>query len=96
MSLWLQLIREQKFKSIEHRFLIPGRTHLPPDRDFAAIEKHKKYLKQVYSPDQWYEAVKDAKKKNPFKVLPMTQADFYCFSNLQNYIAKKKQIPKIL
>ncbi|CAH2009500.1 unnamed protein product [Acanthoscelides obtectus] len=42
MSLWLQLVREGFFKSIEHRFLIPGHTHLPSDRDFAIIEKHKR------------------------------------------------------
>lgn len=89
MSLWLQMIREKKFKIIEHRFLVPGHTHLPSDRDFAAIEKHKKYLKQVYSPDQWCDAVREAKRKNPFEVIPMTQAEFYSFTNVQKSINKK-------
>lgn len=32
MGLWMQLVREKKYKSIEHRFLIPGHTHLPSGR----------------------------------------------------------------
>lgn len=51
MALWLHLVRTKVYKSIEHRFLVAGHTHLPCDRDFAAIEKHKKYLGQVYSPE---------------------------------------------
>lgn len=39
------------FRTIEHRFLISGHTYLPCDRDFALIEKHKKYLGQIYSPE---------------------------------------------
>lgn len=81
--------RQKKFKIIEHRFLVPGHTHLPSDRDFAAIETHKKYLKQVYSPDQWCDAVREAKRKNPFEVIPMTQAEFYSFTNVQKSINKK-------
>nr|CAH7734334.1 unnamed protein product [Callosobruchus chinensis] len=89
MCLWLQLIRQKKFKVIEHRFLVPGHTHLPSDRDFAAIEKRKKYLKQVYSPEQWHTAVREAKIKNPFEVVPMTQSDFYAFGDISKFVNKK-------
>lgn len=52
MAFWLQLVKEKKFKTITHHFLVSGHTHLPPDRDFALIEKrHRKYAPEIYSPE---------------------------------------------
>lgn len=34
---------------MEYRFIVSGHTHSPTGRDFAATEKRRKYLKQVYS-----------------------------------------------
>lgn len=82
MLLWLQLVREKKYKSIEHRFLVSGHTYLPSDRDFAVIEKYKKYLRQVYCPEQWYEAVAKSKRVKPFKVVIMKQENFFSFQNI--------------
>ncbi|CAH0558686.1 unnamed protein product [Brassicogethes aeneus] len=82
MSLWLQLVREGKFKSVEHRFLVSGHTYLPCDRDFALIEKHKRFLRQVYCPDDWYTAVLKCKRTNPFEVTIMQQEDFFTFKNI--------------
>ncbi|CAH1100695.1 unnamed protein product [Psylliodes chrysocephalus] len=61
MSLWSQLVRENKFRIIEHRFLISGHTYLPCDCDFALIAKHKKYLGQIYSSKDWFKAVQKSK-----------------------------------
>lgn len=82
MLLWLQLVREKKYKTIEHRFLVSGHTYLPSDRDFAVIERHKKYLRQVYCPQQWYEAVSRSKRVNPFNVVVMKQENFLSFQNI--------------
>lgn len=82
MLLWIQLVREKKYKTIEHRFLVSGHTYLPSDRDFAIIEKHKKLLRQVYCPQQWYEAVSKSKRVNPFRVVKMKQEDFLSFQNI--------------
>ncbi|CAG9763534.1 unnamed protein product [Ceutorhynchus assimilis] len=82
MALWLQLVREKKFKSIEHRFLVSGHTYLPCDRDFAQIEKHKRYLRQIYCPEDWYEAVRKSKRANPFEVIVMEQKDFLSFQKV--------------
>lgn len=89
MALWRQLVLDGVYESIEHRFLIPGHTRLPCDRDFALIEKEKKRVVQVYSPDHWYEIVGDANKKNPFVVTPMKNEDFYSFEQLLRTITKK-------
>ncbi|GFN84878.1 hypothetical protein PoB_001138400 [Plakobranchus ocellatus] len=43
ISFWYCLLHvKQIFKSIEHKFPIPGHTFLPCERDFDVIEKKKK------------------------------------------------------
>lgn len=92
VCLWQQLVKEKFFESIEHRFLVVGHTHLPSDRDFAIIEKYKRnYLNQVYTPDDWYQAVLKSKRKSPFKVIVLQQKDILSFKDLQLQITKKSQ-----
>lgn len=90
ICLWHQLVKEKIFKTIEHRFQVVGHTHLPSDRDFAIIERYKRrYLKEVYVPDDWYKAVQKSRRKNPFSVIVISQEDILCFKDLQNQIVKK-------
>jgi hypothetical protein len=49
MTLWLSLDREGIFKSIEHRFIVTGHTHLPSHRKFVVLENHARcYYSQLY------------------------------------------------
>lgn len=89
VALWLHLVRSKVYQTIEHRFLVAGHTHLPSDRDFAAIEKHKKYLGQVYSPEEWVTAIEQSRVKNPFIVHRMTQNNFYSFEKVNKSLTKK-------
>lgn len=89
MALWRQLVLDGVYESIEHRFLVPGHTRLPCDRDFALIENEKKRVVQVYSPEHWYKIVADANKKNPFIVTVMKNEDFFSFEQLLRTITKK-------
>lgn len=67
-----------------------GHTRLPCDRDFASIEKYKRRrMKQAYTPDDWYKAVRNSKISNPFEVTILKQEDFYSFKYLQSGITKK-------
>ncbi|KAF2883779.1 hypothetical protein ILUMI_22365 [Ignelater luminosus] len=90
MALWLPLVRDNVYKSIEHRFLVLGHTHLPSERDFATIEKHKKYMEQIYTPEQWIEDVGNSKKKSAFIVTQMAQNDFFSFEEIIKSIQKKQ------
>lgn len=90
MSLWRQLVAEGLFDSVEHRFLVVGHTHLPSDRDFAIIEKYKKKMKSAYDPQDWYNAVKNCKRNNPFEVTFMKREEFFSFKFLEENITKKK------
>ncbi|CAG9769724.1 unnamed protein product [Ceutorhynchus assimilis] len=80
MAFGLQLVEEKRFKTITHRFLVSGHTHLPSDRDFALIEKrHRKYAPEIYSPEGWHKIIKDANSKNSFNVTVMKQNNFFSF-----------------
>ena len=80
MAVWLQLVKEEKFKSITHNFLISGYTHLPSDRDFTFIEKrHRKYAPQIYSPGEWHDIISKANRKIPFEVTDMRANRFFKF-----------------
>ena len=90
ICLWQNLVKSGMFESIEHRFLVVGHTQLPSDRDFAIIEKYKRhYLKSVYVPEDWYKAVQNCKRTNPFKVIQIKQKDILCFKDLQSQVTKK-------
>lgn len=92
MALWRQLIIDNKYKSVEHRFLLPGHTHLPCDRDFAFVEKRKRFVKEVYCPTQWVEVIKKSKIKNPFIVTKLITDDFKVLSTLKKNINHHKNV----
>lgn len=76
--LWQQLTLEGIFTSIEHKYLLVGHTRLPCDPNFAVIEKYKRHrMKQVYTLDDWYEAVRKCERKNCFKVNLLKQSDVF-------------------
>ncbi|CAH1106879.1 unnamed protein product [Psylliodes chrysocephalus] len=52
-----------------------------PDRYFALIEKHKKYIKQVFSIEEWVDIVKKSNRKKTFVAVEISQ-DFYTFDEL--------------
>ncbi len=65
---------------IDRKFLVPGHTYLPNDRDFAVVETANKKREHIYTPDQWYKVIRIARKKKPFPVIQMTSKDFFVHS----------------
>lgn len=89
IALWMMMVSEGFYESIEHRFPIPGHTRLPCDRDFGLIENHKKTVAQVYTPEGWAKLIQESNQKNPFRVTMMKREDFFCFEGITDYIVKK-------
>ncbi|XP_030757047.1 uncharacterized protein LOC115882918 isoform X2 [Sitophilus oryzae] len=70
-------------KIIDHKFLIPGHTHLECDVDHSVIERAKKKTAfEIHVPIDWYQLVRNASKKNYFSVYPMEIEHFYAFSDI--------------
>lgn len=89
MALWLQFVREKRFETITHYFLISGHTHLPSDRDFALIEKAQKKHQQIYDHHEWINIIAKANKK--FLVTQISQKDILIVSSLLQNVTKPKK-----
>ena len=93
---WVYLLLKGYFEVIDHKFLTPGHTFLPSDRDFAIIEK-KKRDNEIFIPLQWFKLVEGARTNQPFRVAQMKREDFKDikgfskkFVNRKNTTDKKK------
>lgn len=71
-----------QLQSIEHKFLVPGHTHMEADTDHALIERKKKHTSMdIHLPRDWYQLVRTASNKTAkFTVIEMTHDVFYDFN----------------
>lgn len=80
-------------QKIDHKFLVPGHTHMECDSDHSLIEKQKKCSEiQIAHPRDWATLISCTNKKKPFKVHEMDQEDFLNFEQLTKgpFIIRKK------
>jgi hypothetical protein len=64
LCFWQYLILKKYFKTIEHKFPIPGHSFLDSDRDFAKVEVAARRHENIYSVDQ-YQAIISGSTKKP-------------------------------
>lgn len=85
-AMYLYLLRSHPtLKRVDHKFLIPGHTHMECDNDHAVIEKKMKTASfSIHQPRDWYQLVRSARPKQPFKVVVMDTDSMFCFKNLLN------------
>ena len=88
------MVALQKFPWIEvinHKFLVPGHTHMECDSDHSVIERLKrKTSMNVHHPRDWFQLVRSAGKR--FIVYEMQQNNFYNFCDLyKNQLIRKKK-----
>ena len=74
-----ELIRSNVYSRIDYKFLIPGHTYGPADRQFAVIEKYAKRIENVYTPGNWYQHVREAfvASEHKIEVVEMQQPSFF-------------------
>lgn len=73
--------------TIDHKFLVPGHTHMECDIDHSIIERKKrKTTVQIHHPRDWYQFIKTVGVKTPFRVHEMEQSTFLNFG----HVAKTK------
>lgn len=77
-------------KKVQHKFLVPGHTFLPCDRNFGVIEAAKRRATSVFVPDDWCKLVQGARRKTPFHVVKMTQDDFLGFGDVTRCLIRRK------
>ena len=88
MHYLFSLVRLGRFKLIQHHFPVRGHSFLPNDRDFGRTETKKKRHERIYTPEQWYEGIKSARKRNPFTVTPVSQDMVVDYGKLAPFFKK--------
>ena len=83
------LVKLGEFQHIQHHFPVRGHSFLPNDRDFGRTEMQKRKAERVYTSDQWYEVMKGARRRNPFHVHEMPQAEIKAFGDHTSSYFKK-------
>ena len=79
----------------DHKFLIPGHTHMECDIDHAIIEKKQtKISAELYHPHDWYQLVRSCGTRGQFHVHELLGSEVFNFSELLNskssYVVRKK------
>lgn len=67
---------------IDHKFLVPGHTHMECDYDHSVIERAKKKHSTIHHPRDYYQMVRSAGRKGQLTVKEMNLQDFYNFEKL--------------
>ena len=83
---------ENRFKHIDHKYLVRGHTYLPNNRDFAHIEKRKGSA-TVYVPEGWKKIVEESCPKSHFDVFTMDLSLFKDFTGIVKQHKQRKKIP---
>ena len=71
--------------------MMSGHSYLPNDRDFASIENAKRKKQTIYSPEEWFTLVANARTKNPFSVCVMGTQDFKSLDCVKSHIINRKK-----
>ncbi|XP_046684652.1 uncharacterized protein LOC124370411 [Homalodisca vitripennis] len=96
MYIWL-LKTSPNLREINHKFLLPGHTHMEVDGQHSIIERAKKHISgnTIYTCNDWANFIASCKKKDPFEVKRMNLEDFLDFMAIVKgrksaFVARKK------
>lgn len=92
LCLYLHIVGNHSlpFDVIDHKFMVPGHSYLPNDRDFGVIEQARRRRQQIYTPSEWYELVRSACRTSPFTVVEMSSENFVAIKELTKLITNRK------
>jgi hypothetical protein len=90
-TLMSHCVSELPIDSFTIHFMQSGHSFLPNDADFGVIEKKKKRGKDIYIPQHWMTLVREARKKNPFKVVELKSHEFLDLSNMSKQLVNRKR-----
>ena len=79
--MYSHLVRNNPIASITHLFLEKGHTQNENDSVHSVIERRSRRI-PIHTKDQWYQTVRVARAKQPYKVVEMKRPDFVDFKPL--------------
>ena len=88
---YIFLLHRRHLEEVNHVFFQTGHTYMAADGDFACIEKAIRKQMYIYSPMDYADIIRNARRRNArFQVAMMTQADFYDFEQLKSRCTLRK------
>ena len=76
--MWLRVVQssENNIEIIDHKFLLSGHLYLPNDADFGVIEMALRKMNFLYTPEDYYEIIKECPRNNKFNLYKMKHENF--------------------
>ncbi|KAL4083711.1 hypothetical protein QTP88_029027 [Uroleucon formosanum] len=84
------LFNSTELDSITLKYLYPGHSFLPNDRNFSDIESALKHQQRLYTPQDYINVMRTCKKKNPLMVIQMNDEDFVSSEMLEKKSTNRK------
>lgn len=86
------LTPDDSLTTIEQKYFVSGHSYNSCDRSFGIIENERKKSSNIFTPNDWAELIRNAKKSEPnFQVTVMQGNDFLSSSNLHSLIVNRKK-----
>ena len=96
MWFFQDLIRRKIYSRIDYKFLIPGHTYGVTDQAFGVIERYTSKIETVYTPEQWFEHVRNSSIGiRSIEVIEKNQMFFEIFVSIsEKFILNEIKIPR--
>lgn len=93
VATYMRLIHTNRFKKIEHFFMMPGHSILPWNLDFDRIQSFvQENNRKVYDLDHYANVIREAQTNHPFTVVKMQRSMFKDIQVLSDMITKRSSI----
>ena len=87
-ALLLYTVQTTHINVLHQKFLESGHSEMEVDSMHSAIERAKKYV-PVYTALDWHTIFRNARRNNPYTVVPMTHGCFFDLKQLSSKLLKK-------
>lgn len=85
------LSENENVQEIEQKFFVSGHSYNSCDRCFSLIEKRKRFVGDVFTPNDWLNVIESSKVSSPkFHITPMQAEDFTSSYDLEKLIVNRK------
>lgn len=84
------IFNSTELDTITLKYLYPGHSFLPNDRNFSDIESALKHQQRLYTPEDYINVMRTCKKKNPLIVTQMNDEDFVSSEMLEKKTTNRK------
>src|SRR5277367_6781541 len=91
MCWWKYFVMTGMFKSVTHKFFVPGHSYMASDSDFGMIEQKQRWVQNVYTHEEWMKIIATARKIKPFTVIEMKKESMLHFTPLTKVFVNRKQ-----